>query len=604
MYQVINAAKQNIQEYSIYGTVGNATFDGDVNVVAGSCSYQNQCCATSEFGLGYVYSASFQATFMGLNIGRNSWKGLTITPYVEIDGVVIPVGVFTIEKADHTAGIVAVTAFDNMKKFSKSAAVTIGMNEKPYDWLALACEECNVVLGMTRAEVESLPNGNSYLPLSEMGDIEDWIDVLYWVSVSLGGFATVDRYGELVIKTYHSEVDDTVPADVRYNSNYGDEIITYTGLYVTSTADEKAEYYAALVDNGYSTSIGAVPFFQKSKAMREACCQNILSALGEIEYNPCDLSIPFGCHYDLGDVLSFPDGDGSASNKFCVMYIAWTFGGDCTIKSIPKPTKTKSKADKSIQGLLNNVKTNEVATYETKNARVIDIADNEKKNIISMQIASNTDTKAMIHIEVNLESLANTPTAKYSLDSNDKVVLQDIWDGIRNTAVKGEITYVVNSVEDFLHPVESWIDGKHILHLMYIIGLQQGLVAYFSAYMKAIGGSIHIDRGGVWAYALGVGLVGDGKWDGTISIEENAADFNLIRIEFSECGEVVNFNLDIPEEISVSDSAAVFTVPEISMDSISESITITMHLYSMPRVTEYGEPRITEDNDVRYTEGE
>ena len=46
---------------------------------------------------------------------------------------------------------------------------------------------------------------------------------------------------------------------------------------------------------------------QVTKAQREVYIDNMLAAIGNIEYCPCDVTIPFGAHYDLGDVLQFPN---------------------------------------------------------------------------------------------------------------------------------------------------------------------------------------------------------------------------------------------------------------------------------------------------------
>ena len=604
MYQLLTKAKDSIQSYTISGTIGNKSFTGD-NVIRGSLTVSNQCCDTSTFNLGGVYIGEMTAIFTGINISRNDWIGKEISFDVTVNGSdTIPCGVFVVYSATHKDGYVSIKAYDKMSKFDRAASVSEGSSGTAYEFLTLACEECGVTLGMTSGQIQVLPNGNKSFALKELGDITTWRDVIYWLSVSLGGYATMNRSGELVIRTYHSAVDDSMPADMRFNSDYGDEIITYTGLYAVDEANQIAEYYHAEPDDGYTISIGNNPFFQISKAQREIYCENLVAALQNIEYNSCEVSIPFGCHYDLGDVLQFPNGSGSATNKFCIVYYSWTYGGECKIKGIPKPKDTSSKADKNIQGLLSNTKRNETASYEQKNTKVIDIADNERKNIVSMRIASNMNTKAMIHIEVNLESLANTPTAKYELDTNGKVVLSDIWDGIKNTAVKGEVTYIVNSVEDELHPIESWIDGNHVLHLMYILGLTQGIVAYFDAYMKAIGGSIHIDRGGVWTYALGVGLVGDGKWDGTITVEDVTEGFALAEITFDGASGSPTISLLTPTVISASDELSDITIPEISVSTMNDSVTITFHQYSVPLLAESGEYLISEDGIAFYTEGE
>lgn len=617
MYQIIDAAKSNVQEYTMSGTIDGVAFSGENNIVSGSCNYQNQCSDTSKFNLGYVYTGIFSATFINLNINRNDWTDLEIVPIVHIGNINVPVGHFFISKADHKAGVVAVKAKDAMEKFKKAAAVSTGSNGKPYDFLMLACQNCGVTLGMTQAQVEALPNGNLPHTLKEMGDIEDWIDVLYWMSQQLGGFATIDRNGALVIRTYHSEIDDTMPADVRFNSSYGDEIIEYTGLYVVNTSEQKAEYYHAETDNGYNVKLGSNPFMQVSAAQRKIYCENLIPVLENISYNSFDISIPFGCHYDLGDVLSFPGGDGDTRNKFCIMYISWTFGGECKIKGIPKPSKSMSKTDKNLQGLLSIVDKNEYRDYEQKNLRAITIGNNQESPILHAQIASNNTTKALIHVEINLESQANEivdeleveveaelDTETYDITASGSADGESIFSLVSSKTTKGIVRYLVNAEESIFKPTEQWLDGKHVLHLMYILPLEQGITTDFYIYMKAVDGIITIPAYGLWFYASGRGLVGDGKWDGTISFEDGAAAWNLIELTFEEASESVSFDIQGPVPISISDTVSSWNLMEIGFDNATDSVLIVLHMNSKPRITEDGLRRITEDGIARYTEGD
>lgn len=620
MYQIIDAAKKNVQEYTLSGTIDGVAFSGEENIVIGSCSYQNQCSDTSNFNLGYVYTGVFSATFINLDINRNDWSGLEIVPVIEIDGISVPIGHFFISEANHTAGIVAVKAKDAMEKFKKSASISVGSSGTPYDFLSLACQECGVAFGMTQAEVSELPNGNLPLVLSELGDIEDWIDVLYWVSQQLGGFATINRNGELVIRTYHNEVDDTMPADVRFNSRYGDEIIEYTGLQVVNTAEQTTEYYHAEVDDGYNVKLGSNPFMQISKAQREIYCANLIEALGEISYNSCEVSIPFGFQYDLGDVLKFPGGDGDENNLFCVMYISFVFGGECKIKSIPKPSKSMSKADKNIQGLLSTVNKNEYQDYEIKNTGRVLIGDGEEKRIVSVKLASNNSTKAMIHIQILLESKANdfVDTVPLDIEVNQEepeegdeegeitasgtVSGDDIFRLISEKTTKGAVRYIVQSEEVSLKPQEEWIDGNHILHLMYIQPLEAGIPLQFDVYLKAKDGDIVIPRGGIWFYGSGRGLVGDGKWDGTLNIQEAAAEFNLNEITFEQAieGLIIDNPTLIP--ITASDTAQEFTLQELTFENAADLVFVNLYVGKFDLITEAGETFTTEDGIALVTE--
>lgn len=583
MYQLINDSKQKIQKYSLSGTIGDIPFD-DENVIERSLTLDKQCCDTSTFRLGGCYISQLNITFINVNVPRNDWYGKIITLNVTIGNVTVPVGTFTIEDAKHSKNIVPVVAYNNMAKFDKPCGTDAGTNGLPYDLIALACQMCGVTLGMTRAEVEALPNGNKTLILNTMGDIETWRDYLYWIAVSLCSVAVTNRDGELILWTFHDTIDDTINYDVRFNSSsYGDEIIRYTGITIYVEEENKVEYYHTDPDDGYTLNIGNNPFFQVSKIMREEYAAEILRGLSNIAYNACSAKIPFGFHYDLGDVLQFPNGQGSATNKFCVMGMSLKYNGECVLSGIPGQKNSQSKTDKNLQGLLSTVSKNEFTSYELRNIDKIVIGDNERERIIHARIASNSDTKAQIHIEVNLESEA---------DEGEDVT-------------KGIVSYLINSEEIEFYPTETWIDGKHVLHLMYIMPLDANVLQEFDVYLKSIGGTLTIQRRGVWLYASGAGLVGDGKWDGTLTFIDEVENWTLEEITFSSAIiDTVSAETQVPTGSSLSDTVSSWTLSEITFGSVSDTVLAETHAEVFRMITEAEDILITEDGDVFYTEGD
>ena len=598
MYALSTEAKKDLQSYTISGTIGNETFDNE-NILKGSLSFSNRCSDSSNFGLGGVYIAQMSCSFMGIDIPENEWKGKEISLSVRInDAQTIPLHKYYVDEASKTKGIMAVKCYDGMMKFDRSVSVDVGAYGTVYEWLSLACTSCNVTLGMTQAQVEVLPNGNQSFYLEEMGDIETWRDLIFWLSVKIVGFATMDRTGNLILCTYHSEVDDTLDANIRYNtSSYGDEIVAFSGISVYVTSEEKNYYYHNDPDNGYTLNLGNDPFMQVTKAQREVYIDNMLSAIGNIAYCPCDVTIPFGAHYDLGDVLQFPNGQGSSTKKFCIMGYEWTYYGGYRIHSIAGIKNSMSKTDKNLQGLLSSVGRNEFTSYEQKNVGRIVIGDNEEERLILARIASQSSTKAQIHIEVNLKSVANTPSAEFE-------DFADIWEAISETAVKGIVTYLINSEEDELHPTETWIDGDHVLHLMYILPLEANSVNIFEVYMRSVGGTITIEQGGVWFYASGSGLVGDGKWDGSFEIQDDVSNWNLVELTFANATDNVTVSVLNPVSSSASDTVSAWNLVEVTFASASDTVLVETHTDSFRRITEDGDVRITEDSDVRYTEGD
>lgn len=599
MYALSTEAKKDLQSYIVSGTIGEESFDNE-NILKGSLSVSRRCSDSLSFNLGGVYIGQMSCSFIGIDIPENEWKGKEISLSVKInDTQTIPLHKYYVDEASKTKGIMAVKCYDGMTRFDKSVSVDVGAYGSVYEWLTLACSSCDSTFGMTQQQVEALPNGNQSFYLEEMGDIETWRDIIFWLSVKVVGFATMDRNGNLILCTYHLEVDDTLDANIRYNtSSYGDEIVSFSGISVYVSSEEKNYYYHNEPDSGYTLNLGNDPFMQVTKAQREVYINNMLSAIGNIAYCPCDVTIPFGIQYDLGDVLQFPNGQGSSTKKFCIMAYEWTYYGGFRIHSIASVKNSKSKTDKNLQGLLSSVGRNEFTSYEQKNVGRIVIEDNEEERLILARIASQSSTKAQIHIEVNLESVANTPSAEFE-------DFADIWEAISETAVKGIVTYLINSEEDELHPTETWIDGDHVLHLMYILPLEANSVNIFDVYMRSVGGTITIEQGGVWFYASGSGLVGDGKWDGKVNIQAAAADWQMIEIAyFAPATESLTIAPQVPTGGTFSDTAAAWNLGSLTFAALNDSASVVLHSDSVPIYTEEGDSLTDENSEGFYTEGD
>jgi hypothetical protein len=597
MYSLITEAQQNIQEYNITGTIGNIGISED-NVI--DLEITNQCTDSNEFRLGGVYIGQLTATFANVNIARNSWEGQEISLTVHIGTESIPIGVYTIDTAEHTKGIVDVVAYDHMAKFDKEVNISEGASGSAFDFLELACQQVGVSLGMTRADVEALPNGNQPFVLWEMGDIETWRDLVYWIAVSLGSFATIDRNGYLVVRTFHKNIDDTISHLIRIvGSSYGDKIVGYNTI--LSYLNESKEYVMASGLSGTETlNIGANPFFQTDAVQVNTYLTNIIGTLSsEIEYAACNVTIPFGWHYDLGDVLQFPFGSGSLTNIFCVMGYSFTYNAECQINGIPVQKNSKNKSDKALQNVSTSSDKDSYSCYEQTNVSAITIGEDTEERILLCRIASNRNTKAEIQIEIDLTTLANVTSKSYTSPFD----LEDIFGDISAATTKGIITYLINSVDSLRYPEEIWLDGKHVLHLMYILPVQANSLNTFEVYMKAERGEIFIPRGGAWLYASGAGLVGESGFSGNIDVSDKAADFNLVEIGMDEPTETVSASAFAPVVVPASDVASAFNLVEINIENANDDVIVKNVGQSEPYITEDDNNYITEDGDFYYTEG-
>lgn len=515
MYQVseeyLKQTKRKVQTFRLAGTVNKIAFTNH-DILSGSFTITNQCSEQNDVKIGSVYIGELKCTFKpdlqvpdwtnaqiivseGLLIGGTAWED-------------VPLGVYTVSEANDTEYGVDITAYDNMARFNRSCTVDITIGT-PYELLTLACTTCEVELGLTQADVDALPNGTESLSLYTENDIETWQDFVFWVAQATGTIATMDREGKLVLRSYTQNVVDTLTNHERFTGSKFSKFETrYSGLSCVNMADDTTSYYGSNPDNYLTYNLGSNPFLQYGvDSYKEQIRRAVLTALLQIDYVPFETSCLCGAMYDLGDIIRCTDG--IAPGKLgCVMMYDYTFNGGYKITgfgSDPALATAKSKTDKNLEGLRNNVSTNEILFFNYENASAIQIGDGESKAIIDIRFTSSVSIGVLFQAEILLEAT------------------------VTEADVIGTIEYTLNEVTIIgYNPTETWKNGKHILSLMYMLMIDANSINRWLVKLSIAGGSIAIAQGAVRAVIYGQGLVGTVEWDGFITVEEKLTQIAVL----------------------------------------------------------------------------
>lgn len=505
MYRQENEAKEDIQSYTIYGDIAGIAFT-DENLIKGATSFSNQCCGTSDFQYGGVYIGQMKASFVNMNIPRNEWAGKDIGVGVTVnDSDPIPVGIYRIDSVTHSEGIAAVTAYDYMSLFDEPMSVnTASSTTNAFDLLKFCCDSCGITMEQTREQIQALPNGSQSFTMTAENDIETYRDLIHWVAQTLGAFATINRFGQLSIRTFHSLPDDTITMATRYKeSKYGDEILKYTAFTVTDIEENEEIYYRKTPDDGRTMALGSNPFIQGDDADR--ITPALLQEIGKITYTPCEVEIPFGAQYDLGDVLSFPPGSGILSNRFLLAYYSWTYGGAYKIKSVPVPKASKTKTDKNVTTVKRKTANDKIRYYIFKNMEDVEIEDGDEEKIIEIRFQTTKATTLIFQAEVLCD-------------------VETTVDGINYTDAVLKATYKINhgEIEDY-YPTQVWQDGKRILHLVKFFNITTPAnITLFEVYLEVNGGTVRINEGQLSGCIYGQNLYATDKWGGEVEDEAEA----------------------------------------------------------------------------------
>lgn len=514
MYQVseeyLKQTKRKVQTFRLTGTVNKIAFTNH-DILSGSFTITNQCSEQNDVKIGSVYIGELKCTFKP-DLQVPDWKNaqIIVSEGLLIDGTAwedVPLGVYTVSEANDTEYGVDITAYDNMARFNRSCSVDITIGT-PYELLTLACTTCEAELGMTQAEVDALPNGTESLSLYTENDIETWQDFVFWVAQATGTIATMDREGKLVLRSYTQNVVDTLTNHNRFTGSKFSKFETrYSGLSCVNMADDTTSYYGSDPDNYLTYNLGSNPFLQYGvDSYKEQIRRAVLTALLQIDYVPFETSCLCGAMYDLGDIIRCTDG--IAPGKLgCVMMYDYTFNGGYKITgfgSDPALATAKSKTDKNLEGLRNNVSTNEILFFNYENASAIQIGDGESKAIIDIRFTSSVSIGVLFQAEVLLDATAEED-------------------------VIGSIEYTLNEVTIMgYNPTETWKNGKHILSLMYMLMIEENSINRWMVKLNIAGGSIAIAPGAVRAVIYGQGLVGTVEWDGFITLEEKLTQIAVL----------------------------------------------------------------------------
>ena len=579
MYPVSDAflrtVRSNTRKYFWTGTIvtrDGMTYEfGAKEIVKGSGYISRQCCGNTEIELGTVYAAEMGITLLS-DIDRYTLEDAQVTLVFHLvladDSVEdVPMGVFEVSEANRLAKCLELKAYDFMLRFDKSfnGFETVGT---AYDFIALCCKRCKVEFANKRAEIDAMPNGGVTLSVYTENDIETCRDVLFYVAQVLGGFFIINREGKLELRKYGKDPVMKVEQRHRFSSSFSDFITRYTAVSSTNKQTQIAEYYALDPDNGLTMNLGVNPLLQFGlKETREMLCRNILADLSVIRYVPFDSDTIGNPALDPGDVLTFAGGQADEGQITCITSIRQKIGGKQSLKCVgknPRLAQAKSRNDKNISGLLNqiedNAKTGKIGIHTFTNASAHEIGQTKVK-LISIQFASSEENHMQFFAQVVVDVAADP--VERSAEASGTVVIpfpggsgsgtgsaDDTSGGADAGSGSGSevsvdvslpvkwqedgqavchVVFEFNNEEIMEHcPVETWHSGKHILSLYYPIEkIVANYTNTFNVYLWMENGSGTVDVGDCIASVSGQAMAAGEAWDGKLEVEDYTTRFAI-----------------------------------------------------------------------------
>lgn len=517
---------------------------GNDDIVKGSGYITRSCCGSSEIELGSVYAAEMGISLFS-TIDRYTLDGAEVKLFFHLvfpdkTEETIPMGIFEVTEANRNFKTIEIKAYDYMLRFDKKLNLE-SSSGTPYNFLNVICNTCKVALAHTQAEIDKMTNGKETLGIYSENDIETYRDLLFYVAQVLGCVCQINREGKLELIPYGNTAIRTIEAKHRYDSSYSDFVTRYTAISSTNKITEEAEYYALEKDDALTMNLGVNPLLQFGlKTTRARILNAILLAVSKVEYVPFDSNTIGNPALDPMDCLVFSGGHADETKISCITSITYKINGKHTLKCVgknPKLAEAKSKNDKNISGLLNQVEENKTVVYDFVNVSPYEIYDSFVE-VLNITFVSKESTSAMFLAEVLVDISAYEITEKISgvAACDEEETEKDVdFTFVTKTHPVFEVMYKINGdeVEDF-HPTQICHEGKQLITLFFpLSSVQENCENTFTMWLKVSDGGGSIGETQIRATLSGQGLVaGIGDWNGRITITDSFERIGFAKQEF------------------------------------------------------------------------
>lgn len=527
----------------VRGTIAGVSFNDD-NII--SLNYSNRCSDTSDVIFGSAYIGQISAEFTGLGISWGGFRGqLVVLEYgLEFSDQTIewiPIGTFTIQKAEWTDISISIVASDILADLDKVFTVDTTSGEV-YDLIKLGCDMAGVDFERSKSEIEVLPNGDEIFGLYPQNDIKTIRDYISWLSQLIGGYVTASRSGDVTVRSFsESESVDTLnAADRIIGSVFSDYETYYDGISYVDIQNKAARYKSAGSGDGAVINLGSNPFLQYGTTETlNRQTMTIAQVANNIRYTPFSIAILNNPAYDLGDIVRCAGGiAGSQTLDCCVMGIDWSFKQTTQLQGFgadPSLSSAKSKTDKALDGLLSQTSKDEIISYTFTNAGEIYLPEDEEVSILSIRFGTVSPKTIDFWAELDLD-------AEYGTDP-DLISVKTFY-------------YLDNVLLTDYYPESSWNnEGMHLMHLMKFLETLEGGKSYkFEVRMIAENGAATIAAQNIHAKLSGQGLVAADEWGGLIEVSEEYSGILNGGAEFGYTDAGITFDWRQNQVISITEN--------------------------------------------------
>lgn len=573
--ELLEQLHKPVQRYYLRGNIDGRSFDSE-DILGNTLTIEGQCTDNTDLTIGGVYISTLKTTLLStltVAFEKGTWKGreVTVEVGVELEDLSvewIPMGVFTIDRAEWEQTGLNIVAYDHMQRFDKPLQFTETVGT-PYALLSIICNACGVELGMEEADLADFPNGEEQISMYSTNDVETYRDMLFWIAQTLGSFATMNRYGELVIRKFSSEPDIEYPASERFSGpSFSDFYTLITGISIVNIEDQTTRYYGLTEDNGSTYNLGSNPFIQYGlDSTREQMCRAILEALNTYQFTPFRAETLNNPALDLGDCILFSGGI-AEDYKCSVMHYTFSFARKTSYSGVgsdPALSSAKSKVDKDLSGLVTAIEANAYSYFKFQNSELIELGSEPTK---VAQIRFATKNTSDINIWSEFKMLTD-----FIYEEDEEGELVPTTD-----TIKAHVYYYLNGELISYEPIETWSENDyHILNLMYLLKeVEPNTSQLWEVYIAMDQGKATIEVGDGNLALGGRGLLGAEEWTGYIEVEDSIPLYAYTGLASVTIGDTLDLVEETADIISKTEFIRLYAYTGISTETFEDELVFNV----------------------------
>lgn len=476
----------------------------------GSLYVTNQCVNGDTFEYGSVFAAELGIT-LRTEIDRYTLYDAEVKLFFNLllsnkSYERIPLGVFNINEPNRVGRNISIKAYDKMINLEEDIFESV--TGTPFELLAYLSARCNVSLAQSKTEISLFVNSEVLLTVSpdRVGTYRELLSYICQVTCT---FAAFDREGKLRLYEYATSPSKEIMAKSRTSSKFSDFETYFSGAKGELIHnDSYKSYMQANEGTGITYDMGSIPIVQGLDTTNHAVVANVALRTSSIRYTPCDISFTGDPAIDLGDMIVNVDRNGNKITSFVTFY-KWAYRGAHQIKSAgqnPKLSKVKSKTDKEMSNLKNDISTKDVSVYTYTNASTVNIQGGESEDVTSM------NSLAMISFSAKKAATCMVMvTIPIEMSTESDIEFHQLLDGVEMMGgLIAQRCHVGLSTVTFVNYFNT---VSNSIHRYSIVGITKGVEG-------GEAGTLSIKPYSLKVIVFGQGLESVVQWDGNIIVND------------------------------------------------------------------------------------